>query len=216
MVAAAAVGTMMPVRHVLQALGSPQLPPLRDFIVSPGFAGASALVAAVVALCAVLYGSRRAAKRLQRQLEQRERHHQEAREDDQDAAAMNRCWERLVWLVETAGIEPAASEGATLGLGPELALELLRGLRRDAEQLGDETLVKAVTVYLNQFGLVLAQQGGPLSELASAPSRAAVGKSEQPPAPSADEKPEAAPATADDKASAATVEVAAGESGRRR
>ena len=69
--------------------------------------------------------------------------------------------------MKTAGLEPAASEGATLGLGPELAMATLRGLLRDAERLGDETLADAVTVYQNQFALVLAQQGGPLSELAA-------------------------------------------------
>jgi hypothetical protein len=106
---------MMTVSHVLQAIQSRDLPPLRDFIVSPGFAGAAALVAAIIALCAVLYGSRRAAKRLNQQLEQRERHHQQARHDDQHGAAVTRCWQRLVWLVETAGIEPAANQNATLG-----------------------------------------------------------------------------------------------------
>ena len=31
--------------------------PLRDFIVSPGFAGAAAVVAALIVLCAVLYAA---------------------------------------------------------------------------------------------------------------------------------------------------------------
>ena len=47
------------------------------------------------------------------------------------------CWQTLKWLVETAGVEPSASEGATLGLGPELAMATLRGLLRDAERLED-------------------------------------------------------------------------------
>ena len=98
------------------------------------------------------------------ELEQQERQNRERREDEQHAAAVTRCWQRLVWVVETAGIEPAASERATLGLGPELALELLRGLLRDAEELGDDTLAKAVSVYLGQFSLVLAQQGSLLDE----------------------------------------------------
>ena len=33
---------------------SPQLPPLRDFVVSPGFAGALVLLAAIIVFCAVL------------------------------------------------------------------------------------------------------------------------------------------------------------------
>jgi hypothetical protein len=94
-------------------------------------------------------------------------------------------------------VEPAASEGATLGLGPELAMTTLRGLLRDAERLGDETLADAVTVHLNQFALVMAQQGGPLSELAGGVRPAASAKVPAPASqPAATEKPVTAP---DDK-----------------
>ena len=195
---------MVPVSLVPEAIE--QLPSFGDLIVSPGFAGVAALLAAIIALCAVLYASRRATNRFQQQLEQRDRHHEEAREDERHAEAVAQCWERLVWLVETAGIEPAASEGATLGLGPELALELLRGLLRDAKKLGDDTLAKAAAVYLHQLGLVLAQQGGPLPELAAAsspapsqaPSEAPSEAKAQPnkqPASSPDEKHDVAAAT---------------------
>src|SRR5689334_15466730 len=160
------MGRMGRMTDIPQAMESPV--PLRDFIVSPGFAGAAAVVAALIVLCAVLYAARRARKRHELELEQREQHHKEARDAQQHAQASQHCWETLKWLVETAGVEPAASEGATLGLGPELAMATLRGLLRDAERLGDETLADAVTVYQNQFALVLAQQGGPLSELAAA------------------------------------------------
>jgi hypothetical protein len=168
------------VSHIPEAIHSPQLPTVRDFIVSAGFAGAAALLAAIIALCAVLYSSRRAAKRLKKQLEQRERHHQQSREDEKRSAAITQCWERLVWLVETAEIEPAAraADEAGLGLSPELAEVLLKGLLRDAEQLEDHTLAEAVSVYLAQFGLVLAQHGGPLTEISGTP------------APSANEKPD--------------------------
>ena len=141
------------------------LPPARDFLTSAGFGGVAALTVAIILAVIAYFGARRAARRDEAQTEQRERHHQELREDEQRSAALARCWQRLVWVVETAGIEPAASENATLGLGPELALELLRGLLRDAEHLGDDTLARSVTVYLNQFSLVLAQQAGPLSQL---------------------------------------------------
>ena len=153
--------------HSLQPLALPRLVPLREFVVSPGFAGAAALLAALVALGAVLYWSRQTHKRFQLQLEQRERHHLDARQDEQRAAATAKCWQRLQWVVETAGIEPAASEGAALGLGPGLALAVLRALLRDAEQLKDDTLAAAVTEYNSQLTLVLAQQGGPLAELAA-------------------------------------------------
>jgi hypothetical protein len=203
--------------NIPQAMESPV--PLRDFIVSPGFAGAAAVVAALIVLCAVLYAVRRAGKRLNLQLEQREQHHQEVRDAQQHAVASEQCWETLKWLVETAGIEPAASEGATLGLGPELAMATLRGLLRDAERLGDETLADAVTVYQSQFALVLAQQGGPLSELAAAPRSATNAGNAAPQATSADEPAKTTEDKPDkqatpDETSTSTTELATG--GRRR
>ncbi|MDT5358255.1 MAG: hypothetical protein QOC69_17 [Mycobacterium sp.] len=149
-------------------------PPARDFILSAGFAGAAAVVAAVIVLCAVLYGSRQAGKRSLAERDQRERHYEEGREAEQRAVAVARCWDQWWQVVETAALEPAASEGATLGLGPEVTLELLQGLLRDAERLGDDTLAKAVAVHQEQLLLVLAQQSGPLSTLAApAPAPAA-------------------------------------------
>jgi hypothetical protein len=221
------MGRMMGMTNIPQAMEASV--PLRDFIVSPGFAGAAAVVAALIVLCAVLYAARRAGKRLSLELEQREQHHQEARDAQQHAQASQQCWETLKWLVDTAGIEPAASEGATLGLGPELAMATLRGLLRDAERLGDETLADAVTVYQNQFALVLAQQGGPLSELAAASRPPAGGRTPAPQATSAGEPAKATEAKATeakatepkpdqqpeaDESSTSTTELAAG--GRRR
>lgn len=164
-------------------LAEPVLPPAHEFVTSAGFGGAAALLAAIVVAAVTLWAARRGTERHRLLLEQRERQHQEVRADEQRTVAIAQCWERLVWVVKTAGIEPAASEGTTLGLGPEVALELLRGLQRDAEQLGDDTLAKAVTVYLSQFSLVLVQQGGLLSELArrASPSAADADFEEQPP-----------------------------------
>lgn len=150
------------------AISLQDLPPARDFILSAGFAGVAAVVAAVIVLCAVLYGSRRAGKRSQADHDQRERHHVELREDAQRAVSVARCWEQWWRVLETASLEPAASEGATLGLGPEVTLELLRGLLHDAEQLGDDALAKTVATYQEQLLLVLMQQTGPLSRLAGA------------------------------------------------
>jgi hypothetical protein len=200
------------VTDVVQAM--PPLVPLREFIVSPGFAGVAAVVAAVIILCTVFFATRRASKRFNQDLEQRERHHQEARQDEQHVVAVQRCWERLTWVVQTAGIEPAASEGATLGLGPELALELLRGLLRDAEQLADATLASAVTVYQNQFVLVLAQQGGSLSGLAGSAAVAGDGNPDKRPPPQAGAKADAESSPAAVETPTATAEAAAG--GRRR
>lgn len=160
------------------------LPPARDFILSAGFAGAAAVVAAIIVLCAVLYGSRQAGKRSLAERDQRERQYEERRDAEQRAEAVARCWDQWWQVVETAALEPAASEGATLGLGPEVTLELLRGLLRDAERLGDDTLAKAVAVHQEQLLLVLAQQSGPLSTLAApapAPAPAGRGSYETPP-----------------------------------
>ncbi|WP_342314763.1 hypothetical protein LIX17_25260 (plasmid) [Mycobacterium avium subsp. hominissuis] len=153
--------------HLVHAAGLPVLPPARDFILSPGFAGATALLAALIIMGAVVYGSRRTGKRHRAEQDQNERHHAERRADEQHAAAVARCWDRWWQVLQTAALEPAASEGATLGLGPEVTLQVLKGLLRDAEQLGDDTLTQAITVYQEQFLLVLAQQSGPLSRLAT-------------------------------------------------
>ena len=138
--------------------------PVRDFVVSPGFAGLMAVLAAIVAGGAVLYSSRRARQRFEQQRDEQDRRHDRARDDSDKALA----WERWQWVVENAGIEPAVSEGATLGLGPAVTLELLGGLLRDAERLGDETLARAVAVYQEQLVLVLAQQAGPVSDVTRA------------------------------------------------
>lgn len=140
---------------------------------SPGFAGVAALLAAIIASGAVLYSVRRAGKRSQLLREQREQDLAQSRADAERTQAVARCWERWQWVVDKAGVEPAVSEGATLGLGPAVALELLRGLLRDAEALGDDTLARAVAVYQEQLLLVLAQQGGPVAELARAPKETA-------------------------------------------
>lgn len=187
--------------------------PARDFVVSPGFAGLAALLAAVIAACAVLYASRRARLRSEQQREQDQLRQEQARGDAEKALA----WERWQWVVDTAGIEPAASEGATLGLGPAVTLELLGGLLRDAERLGDETLAKAVAVYQEQLLLVLAQQAGPVSDIVRTTRPPEVKPYNMP--ASAPRKPNTpAPPPGDEKPSAETLSAAAGESsgGRRR
>lgn len=167
-------------RALLLAEGPPPvrqpspLPPAREFLLSAGFGGAAALLAALLIVLTVAFAVWRASKRDQRSLTQRESHDAQLRDDALHTAAVVRCERRFAWVVETAGIEPASSEGATLGLGPELALEILKGLHRDAKQLGDDTLVRGIAVYFNQLSLVLAQQGGPLEHLdATAPANAA-------------------------------------------
>jgi hypothetical protein len=188
---------------------------VRDFVVSPGFAGVVALLAAVIAAGAVLYASRRARQRSEQQREQQEHREEQARDDAANALA----WERWQWVVDTAGIEPATSEGATLGLGPAVTLELLGGLLRDAERLGDETLAKAVAVYQEQLLLVLAQQAGTVSDLGATPARAQSpdGKPATKPASSAHRKPDTTtPTTPTTPVETAPAAVTESGGGRRR
>lgn len=135
------------------------LPPLRDWVSTAGFTGACVLLAALIILTAVVVAARRADKR-----------QQDARDASKRAAAIDQCWQRLTWVITTADTEPAALDPATanMGLGPELAEELLKGIVRDANELGDETLEKAAAVALNQLGLVLTQQARRLTEFTAA------------------------------------------------
>lgn len=194
------------------ALWPPQAPTLRDFLVSPGFAGAVIVLAAVVLFFAVLYTSRRAEHRLDKQLEQQDLHQQERRADRERSAGVQRCWERLVWLVNTAAIEPTGlgldhDEQAILGLSPELTLAILKGLHRDAKDLGDDTLIDATRVYLTQFGSALAQHGGPVADT-SVPN----GHQEQ----AITDEPKAEPEPTTETSAPVPVEAAASQKGRRR
>lgn len=161
------------------AEGSPQSPPTsgwpstREFLTSAGFGGAMALLAAIIIALTITGLAWRASKRHTVELEQRKLHDAEEQATKDRAAEITVVDERFRWIVETAGIEPAASEHATLRLGPELALELLNGLLSDARRLGDQTLARGITVYLNQFSLVLTQQGGPLAALKNGSTRPA-------------------------------------------
>jgi hypothetical protein len=134
-----------------------QLPPLGNFVLSPGFGGCLVLLAAVAVFLAT-------SRRVNKQLSQQDKHHQELRADAIRREAVERCWERLVWLIKTAGAETAdrdADEGS-LGLGPQLTLAIIEGLNRDAKELADDTLAEATAIYLTQYGLVLGQRIGSL------------------------------------------------------
>jgi hypothetical protein len=183
------------VNHVIQAGVLGDLP-ARDFLVSPGFAGVAALLAAIIVSGAVLFAVRRAGKRSQQALEQRDHDLAQVRAEAEHSQAIARCWERWQWVVDKAGVEPALSEGASLGLGPAVTLELLRGLLRDAEALGDDTLAKAVAVYQEQVLLVLAQQAGPVAGISGA-ATVKLPAAKSAPAPTPHRKPEQAPPFAD-------------------
>lgn len=203
---------------VLVPQGLPALPPAREFVTSAGFGGAATLVAAALLAAVILFAVGRASKRDRLLREQQERDSEQVGDAERHHSAVQRCWQRLVWVVETAGIEPASSHSASLGLGPELTEALLRGLLRDADHLGDDTLRDAVAVYMNQFLRVIAQQGGLLSGLTSSAAQAA--GSGQPPAPAPESSPSAetelaAPRDTDAAVDSANRVAAAGRRRRR-
>jgi hypothetical protein len=177
------------------------------------------LAAIVIALVATVI-VRRVFKLRVAELEERKARDAEEQAKKDRAAEIAVVDERFRWVVETAGIEPAASEHATLRLGPELALELLNGLLADAQRLGDNTLARAITVYLNQFSLVLTQQGGPLAALknGSAQPKSSTTRPAAP-SPAADPEP-VSPAAEPDTTAAADTDAAPTETatttGRRR
>lgn len=156
--------------QVLLPQGMPALPPARDFLMSAGFGGAGALLAAIIVATVVIFAVRGATKRHGFLVEQQERHHGELRADAQRAARLQECRERLAWVVDKGGIEPAASEGATVGFGPELAMAVLQGIQADAEKLDDANLAKAAAVQLSQLSRVLARQSGGTAQFVAAES----------------------------------------------
>ncbi|ORA07957.1 hypothetical protein [Mycobacterium arosiense] len=168
-----------------------ELPSARDFLLSGGFGGAATLLAAIVVAIVAAFALRQASKRHRLHLEQQERHHRELRDIDRHAAAVKECRERLAWVVDKGSREPTASEYATLGFGPELALTVLQGLLRDAQQLDDATLATAAAVELKEFSLVLAKQGSALSAFTEEYSPAADTESEQAVSEPAPHTPEA-------------------------
>ena len=138
-----------------------ELPALHEFLISPGFIGAGVFFASIVGFVAVWYLTRQQASRLEATLTEQAGRWARQRHTD----AVKRCWDRLAWLVDNAGEEPVVGtpEDARLGMGPELAFEVLSGLHAEAVELDDQTLIRATTVYLAQFGLVLSQQTAPLA-----------------------------------------------------
>lgn len=143
----------------------PALPPSREFLTSAGFAGAGALLAALIVAGVAVFAWRGFSNRHRLLLEQQERHHRELREDERRAVSVQECRERLAWVVDKGGIEPAGSEGATVGFGPELALVVLQGIHDDAQKLDDAALVRAAAVQLTQLSRVLAKQSGDLPQV---------------------------------------------------
>lgn len=199
----------------LLAERAPALPPARDFLVSGGFGGAATLSAALIVAVIAVVALRQAGKRFRLQSEQRERHHQELRDDERRAAAVKECRERLAWVVEKGSIEPSAAADATVGFGPELALTMLQGLLSEARQLEDATLATAVAVQLKQFAQVLAQQGSALAATAQAATSTTETDGDEPPA-SAPVRPAPEAAAVGETPSSPVPQAATGGRRRRR
>lgn len=178
-----------------------QLPPAREFLTSAGFAGTTVLLGAIIVAVVAGFAVRAAFKRHRMLVEQRGRR-----------ARIQECRERLAWVVDKASVEPAASEGATVGVGPELAMTVLQGIHDDAESLGDATLAMAAAVQLDQLSRMLARQSGALSHFGAVNSAAVASSSGE---EATSEAGPAAPATTSgDEPSTPARKVATG--GRRR
>lgn len=203
--------------HAVLPLDLPALPPAREFLVSSGAGGTAVGLAAIVVAVVGIFALRGLSKRHREQIEQTERHHREIRDAERHAAAVAECRERLKWVVDKAGIEPASFEGATVGFGPELALAVLQGIVGEAEQLGDTALAKAATVQLSQLSLVLAQQGSALSQFAVAePSPRATTPGDPGGAQHSEAPSDVAEKAAEDGKPARSAVTVAAEGGRRR
>lgn len=171
----ATVSDNEPVWSLSATLPEAQPPFWRDFLTSAGFGGTMALLAAAVAAAAAIYAACRTAESHKAALDQQDRHHCELRDDGRRSAAITRCWDRLVWLVNTASAQPATADASSahLRVGPELAQQLLEVLEGDADELQDRALAKAVNLYVVQFGLVLTQQIGTPAQPTDEPSAGA-------------------------------------------
>lgn len=207
-----------PKEFLANAVGLPErMPPLpstRDFLLSSGFGGAAALVAGLIVALIAVVALRQAGKRFRLLSEQRERHHQELRDDERHAAAIKECRERLAWVVDKGSMEPAAAADASVGFGPELALTVLQGLLSEARQLEDATLAAAAAVQLKQVSRVLAQQGSALQPTADAATPAAATAAAVPSTPEP-ERP-AVEVAANETPSAARQQASTGGRRRRR
>ena len=107
-----------------------------DFLYSPGFGGACALLAAVIAFIAASLSTRQRRRADEAALAEAARQREEVRRSDQ----IQLCWDRYVWVVDHAN-----------EIGLRLTAGLLSRITDTAAELGDRDLVE----FSRQFTLEL-------------------------------------------------------------
>ena len=107
-----------------------------DFLYSPGFGGACAVLAAVIAFIAAVLSTRQRRRADEAALAEAARQ----REDVRRAEAIQQCWDRYVWVVDHAN-----------EIGVRLTTGLLSRITDTAAALGDRDLVE----FSRQFTLEL-------------------------------------------------------------
>ena len=107
-----------------------------DFLYSPGFGGACALLAAVIAFIAASLSTRQRRRADEAALAEAARQREEVRRSDQ----IQLCWDRYVWVVDHAN-----------EIGLRLTAGLLGRITDTAAELGDRDLVE----FSRQFTLEL-------------------------------------------------------------
>ena len=107
-----------------------------DFLYSPGFGGACALLAAIIAFVAAGLSTRQRRRADEASLAEAARQ----REDLRRSEAIQRCWDRYVWVVDHAN-----------DIGLRLTTGLLSRITDTAVGLGDLDLVE----FSRQFTLEL-------------------------------------------------------------
>lgn len=107
-----------------------------DFFYSPGFGGAGALLAAVIAYLAAARSTRQRRESERAALDEVVRR----RQDDQRAEAIQRGWDRYVWLVDHAS-----------DLSPTLVIGLLGRISTAGAALGDADLVEFSQQYASEL-----------------------------------------------------------------
>jgi hypothetical protein len=112
-----------------------------EFLYSPGFGGACALLAAIIAFAAAGISTRQRRRADEAALAEAARQREEGRRTD----AIAHCWDRYVWVVDHAN-----------QIGVRLTVGLLNRITDTAAGLGDRDLVE----FSRQFALELFSATG--------------------------------------------------------
>lgn len=135
------------------------------FITSPGLGGLAVLMAAIIAAFATRGASKRLADSQQQQLghakdelQQQIDHSKDMLQHDVLTSRRARCWERFVWLIDTAS-KPATAVDPPLS--PNLAREIVESLYSESCELNDTSLREVIYLYGEGFAANLLRLAGP-------------------------------------------------------